>query len=59
MILMTSLTAQTVYIDPSGTYQLDSKSKKKNGEIYGYFGQIQVKNISRDMIVMTFEVNKV
>ena len=31
---------------------------KKNGDVYGYFGQIQVKKISASKIVMTFEVNK-
>lgn len=55
---MTSFTIQTFYIDPTGTYQLDSRTKKKNGESYGYSGQIQVKKIRTDKIVMTFEVNK-
>lgn len=58
IILITSFSAKPDYIDPTGTYQLRSKSKKKNGEIYGYFGQIQVKKIIEDKIVMTFEVNK-
>ncbi|MFH1005743.1 MAG: hypothetical protein V1781_09690 [Bacteroidota bacterium] len=57
-ILLTSFTVQTIYIDPTGTYQLDSKTKKKNGETYGYSGQIQVKKTGSDKIVMTFEVNK-
>lgn len=49
---------QILYVDPTGTYELVSKTKKKNGEIYGYFGQIQVKKITAQKIVMTFEVNK-
>lgn len=58
IILLTSFTVQTSYIEPTGTYQLDSKSEKRNGDIYGYSGQIQVKKLSSDKIVMTFEVNK-
>ena len=58
IIISTSLAAQATYIDPTGTYQLDSKTTKKDGEIYGYSGQIQVKKIGSDKIVMTFEVNK-
>jgi hypothetical protein len=58
IILLTSFTVRTFYIDPTGTYQLDGKTKKKNGDVYGYSGQIQVKKIRIDKIVMTFEVNK-
>jgi hypothetical protein len=58
IIVLTSFAAVTSYIDPTGTYQLDNKTKKKNGEIYGYSGQIQVKKIGFDKLVMTFEVNK-
>ena len=58
ILILTSFIAQTTYIDPTGTYQLDSKTKKINGDIYGYFGQIQVKKLNSDKIVMTFEVNK-
>lgn len=49
---------QVAYIDPTGTYKLDNKTKEKNREVYGYSGYIQVKKISNDKIVMTFEVNK-
>ena len=58
VILLTSFIVQTNYIEPTGTYQLDSKSEKRNGDIYGYSGQIQVKKLSSDKIAMTFEVNK-
>lgn len=57
-ILLTSFTAQTLYLDPTGTYQLNSKTEKRNGDVYGYSGKIQVKKISADTIVMTFEVSK-
>ena len=56
-ILLTGFTYQKTYIDPTGTYQLDSKTEKKGGDIYGYYGQIQVKRILLEKIVMTFEFN--
>jgi hypothetical protein len=57
--LLTSFIIQkTPWIDPTGTYTLDNKTTKKNGEIYGYSGQIQVKKITSEKIVMTFGVNK-
>ena len=43
-------------IDPTGTYKLDSKTTIRNGETYGYFGEIQVKQIEGDEIVVTFNV---
>jgi len=49
---------QVVYIDPTGIYELDNKTEEKNGDVYGYSGHIQVKKITNDKIVMTFEVNK-
>ncbi len=64
MLLLTSIVILTGYlsmtssVDPTGTYQLDSKTKKKNGEIYGYSGQIQVKKLNDQEIIMTFYVNK-
>ncbi len=58
IILMTSFSIKVFYIDPTGTYKLNSKANNKNGDIYGYSGQVQVKKISLNKIVMTFEVNK-
>ena len=49
---------QNTYIEPTGTYELNNIIEKKDGEIYGYFGQIQVKKINSEKIIMTFEVNK-
>jgi hypothetical protein len=37
---------------------LDSQTTEKNGDIYGYFGKIQVKALSADQIIMTFMINK-
>ena len=58
MLLLTSFTNSSIYIDPTGTYKLNSKTIKKKSGTYGYTGQIQVKKISDDKIVMTFEINK-
>lgn len=49
---------QKNYIEPTGIYKLNNAIKKKDGEIYGYFGQIQVKKLNSEQIVMKFEVNK-
>jgi hypothetical protein len=56
--LVASFTIESDYIDPTGTYQLDSKTEKRGDDVYGYSGLIQVKKISDDKIVMAFEVNK-
>ena len=58
IILLTSFSIEIFYIDPTGTYKLNSKANNKNGDTYGYSGQVQVKKISLNKIVMTFEVNK-
>lgn len=55
---LTSLTFQESYIDPTGTYDLESETRKDEDDIYGYFGQIQVKRLTEKQIVMTFMVNK-
>ena len=52
------MTFQDKYIDPTGTYDLESETRKDGGDIYGYFGQIQVKRLTEKQIVMTFMVNK-
>jgi len=46
------------YIDPTGTYDLVSEPRKEGVDIYGYMGQIQVKLLNENKIVMTFMVNK-
>jgi len=49
---------QSNYIDPTGTYELDSKTEKKGEDIFGYSGKIQVKKIKQDKIIMTFMICK-
>jgi hypothetical protein len=58
IIIFTGFAVQTKYIDPTGTYKLDRNTEIKNGETYGYSGQIKVKKISLEKIAMTFEFNK-
>lgn len=58
LIILTSFNIQNSYVEPTGTYKLNNIIEKKKGEIYGYFGQIQVKKINSEEIAMTFEVNK-
>ena len=43
-------------IDPTGTYKLVSETEIREGNTYGYFGDIQVKQIEPEKIVMTFFV---
>lgn len=45
-------------IDPTGSYMLDSDTTVKDGEIYGYFGEIKVKPLSKNRIVVRLSVNK-
>ena len=49
---------QTGQFNPTGTYELDSKTEERDGEEYGYSGQIQVKAITNDKIVITLCVCK-
>lgn len=53
-----SINGQIPFIDPTGTYDLESQTTKKGNDTYGYFGQIQVKAMSINQIVMTFIVCK-
>ena len=57
-VLLTGLIFQDNYVDPTGTYELDSEVRKTENEIFGYFGEIQVKRLTKNRIVMTFMVNK-
>lgn len=46
------------YINPTGTYELESDTRQEGDDIYGYTGQIQVKKLTANKIVMTFGINK-
>ncbi len=56
--LIISMTKQNIYNDPTGTYKLVSKITQKGSDFYGYAGFIQVKTITPNKIIMTFNVNK-
>ena len=46
------------YVNPTGTYHLVGKTKKKDGDVYGWFGTIQVKTLTANKIAMTFYICK-
>lgn len=48
----------TIKINPTGTYILDSETEKRNGETYGYSGKIQVRKLNNNRIVIDFSINK-
>lgn len=62
-ILIIWLTISGFYLedtfnDPTGSYELDSKVVTRDDETFGYFGEIQVKQISQNLIIITFYINK-
>ena len=52
------MTTQGDYVDPTGTYELDNKTRKKGEDVYGYFGQMQVKKLETYKTVVTFFICK-
>lgn len=42
--------------DPTGSYKLDEDTIEKDGETYGYFGEIKVKSLGSSKIVITLFV---
>ncbi len=46
------------FINPSGYYSLDNKTRVDSGETYGYFGTIKVKLIDSSRIFVDFYVCK-
>ena len=48
LILLTNLSCQPSYVDPTGTYELESKTEIIGDDTYGYFGNIQVEKIRRN-----------
>jgi hypothetical protein len=45
-------------IDPTGSYKLVSNAKIKNGDVYGYSGDIEVKLLDSSRIAISFFVTK-
>jgi hypothetical protein len=63
LALLTQITlGQTIqptpYINPAGYYSLDNKTIVKDGDTYGYFGTIKVKQLDSNRIFMEFYVCK-
>lgn len=58
IIVLTSFNIQHNYIEPTGTYKLNNIYKRKDGDVYGYSGEIQVKKIDSEKIIISFGVNK-
>lgn len=65
VLLLTAMVAcskatidQNNYINPTGTYELESETRQEGDDTYGYTGQIQVKTLKANSIVMTFGINK-
>ena len=48
----------TNFINPTGTYKLNSKTTVKNGDTYGYFGDIDVKLLDSSRITISFFICK-
>jgi hypothetical protein len=48
----------TTFINPTGSYKLDSKTEIKDGDTYGYFGEINVKLLKNSKIAFTLFVCK-
>ena len=42
----------------SGTYELVSKTVKKGDDVYGYAGEIQVKELTNNRIILSFFITK-
>jgi hypothetical protein len=46
------------FLDPTGTYSFDGKTKTKDGDTFGYFGEIKVNLIDTNKIAMSFYICK-
>ena len=59
ILLGTIAKGQTFYpANPSGYYSLDTKTTVKDGDTYGYFGNIKVKQVDSNRIFVDFYVCK-
>lgn len=55
IVLFQTTQSQSV-VDAKGTYVYRGKTTRKNGDIYGYYGNIQVKKISPNRVVINFYI---
>lgn len=56
IFFFTLVSCSSKSIDPTGTYKLVSVTEVRNGETYGRFGEIRVKKLKDDKIVLTLNV---
>jgi hypothetical protein len=52
-VILTSFNFKSELLNPTGTYNF-GKTKNKNGDIYGYYGKIQVLKYLENKIIMSF-----
>jgi uncharacterized protein YecT (DUF1311 family) len=45
-------------VNPTGFYDYDGKTEKRNGETYGYFGDMKVKQLSKNKVIVKLFINK-
>jgi hypothetical protein len=58
MLAMSQVKKTTGFINPTGSYKLDSKQEVKDGETYGNGGVINVKLINNSKLVMSLDINR-
>jgi hypothetical protein len=58
MLAMSQVKRSTGFINPTGSYKLDSKQEVKGGETYGDEGVINVKLINNSKLVMSLDINR-
>lgn len=60
LCVLTPLACKVVHKQHSvnGTYEMVSKTIKKGGDVYGYAGEIQVKELPNNRIVLSFFITK-
>ena len=51
-------TAPPVFINPTGTYKLISETHMEGEDAYGYYVEMRVKLLSRNRVVIDWDVNK-
>lgn len=56
--LVACVSQEDKYIDPTGTYNLVSKTTKIGDDIYGRFGEIKIIALSKNKIVMNYFICK-
>jgi hypothetical protein len=60
LLLITNLLAEgqtkkpISFIDPTGSYKLHSKTEVRDGDTYGYFGEMNVKLLPQSKIAISF-----